>query len=177
MKKKIIFVFIVLIGLSIAGLFIFFKEKTVYLSDIEPTYSTVGYYDVCLNKDYEGNPLSLKVNGSEQTFEKGIFAHAYSTIVYDDLKKSFPTKFSTYMGINKTAFNNPNTKVKFFIYFDQQLVFSSEDISGSSDAVYFEMEANGVNRITLVIDSLDSNANDHGAWCAPLLTYKGGKLA
>ena len=171
--------FIVLITLSIIGLGIYVlinvKEREVYLSDLTPNYSEVGYYDVGYNQDYDNNKLSINVNGSEQECEKGLFVHAHSTLVFDGLKKYNPKMFSVYIGVNKTARNNGNTSVKFLIYFDQELVYESAEMNGDSEAVLVELEMSKVNRITLVVDDLNGNANDHAVWALPLLMYKGGK--
>ena len=173
MKKFFIFILII----SIIGLAVFvllnMKERQVYLSDMEPNYQEVGYYDVGYNKDYEGNLLSINKDGNETEVEKGLFVHAHSTLVFDNLKKYNTQLFSVYIGINKTARNNSNTSVKFMIYFDQNLVYESEEINGNSDAVMIELEAKRVDRITLVVDDLGSNGNDHAVWASPLLTYKG----
>ena len=152
------------------------KVREVYLSDINPDYYSVGYYDLCFNEDYNKNPISLNVEGNEQAFEKGLFAHAHSTIVYDNLDKYNPQKFSTYIGINQTARNNGATKIEFLIYFDQELVYRSNELTSNSEAICVELEMNGVNRITLVIDDLGGNGSDHGVWASPLLTYKGGRV-
>lgn len=175
MKKFFIFLLIVsIIGLGVFVL-ISFKEREVYLSDLKPNYTEVGYYDLGVNKDYDDNKLSILYMGNEKECEKGFFVHAHSTLVFDDLKKYNPKKFSVYLGVNKTARNNPNTSIKFLIYFDQELVYESTEMNGSSEAVLVELEMKKVNRITLVVDDLGGNGNDHAVWAEPLLVYRGGK--
>lgn len=176
MKKFFIFLLIIsIIGLGIFVL-ISFKEREVYLSDLKPNYTEVGYYDLGVNKDYDDNQLSILYMGNEKVYEKGLFVHAHSTLVFDDLKKYNPKKFSVYLGVNKTARNNPNTSIKFLIYFDQELVYESTEMNGSSEAVLVELEMKKVNRITLVVDDLGGNGNDHAVWAEPLLVYRGGKV-
>ena len=105
-----------------------------------------------------------------------MFAHAHSTIVYDNLNKYNPTKFSTYIGVNQTSRNNGVTSIEFLIYFDQELVYRSNEIKGNSEAIFIELEMKDVNRLTRVIDDLGGNGSDHGVWASPLLTYKGGRV-
>lgn len=175
MKKFFIFLLIIsIIGLGVFVL-ISFKEREVYLSDLKPNYTEVGYYDLGVNKDYDDNKLSILYMGKEKECEKGLFVHAHSTLVFDDLKKYNPKNFSVYLGVNKTARNNPNTSIKFLIYFDQELVYESTEMNGSSEAVLVELEMKKVNRITLVVDDLGGNGNDHAVWAEPLLVYRGGK--
>ena len=61
------------------------------------------------------------------------------------------------------------------IYFDQELVFESEEIKGNSEAIFIELEMQNIDRITLVVDDLNGNGNDHAVWAEPLLTYRGVK--
>ena len=49
-------------------------------------------------------------------------------------------------------------------------------MNGSSEAVLVELEMKKVNRITLVVDDLGGNGNDHAVWAEPLLVYRGGKV-
>lgn len=180
MKKVKVIFFTCLISILVITIFIVVsvitKVREVYLSDITPNYYSVGYYDLCINEDFEGNKLSLNVSGDEQIFDKGLFAHAHSTIVYDNLLKYNPQKFTTYIGINKTSRNSGTTSVEFLIYFDQELVYRSYELNSNSNAIYIELEMEDVNRITLVIDDLSGNGNDHGVWASPILTYKGGRV-
>lgn len=175
MKKFLAFILIVLlIGLGVF-VFISLQEHEIYLSDIEPSYKEVGYYELGVNQDYESDKLSILMSGKEKECEKGFFVHAHSTLVFDGLKKYNTQKFSVYLGINKTARNNLNTSVKFIIYFDQELVYESIEMNGNSEAIFVELEISKVNRITLIVDDLGGNGNDHAVWAEPLLIYKGGK--
>lgn len=178
-KKKIGFLSgmaVLLFLFILVVILINFKERKAYLSDIKPNYYSVGYYDLFINKDHNGDSLSLNMDGCETEFKKGLYAHAHSTIVYDGLKKYNPKKFSTYLGVNKTARNNGVTKIEFLIYFDQELVYRSKEVTGTSEAIYIELEMKDVNRITLVIDDLGGNGSDHGIWASPILTYRGRRV-
>lgn len=147
------------------------EEKKLYLSDLEPAYSVVGYGQLLSYNETSETFPSLKWEGQERKFAHGFFAHAYSTLVFD-VHSYQPKKFTTYFGVNETARNNQNTSMVFVIYFDHQEVFRSDLMNGTSEGEYVELALSfSVNRITLVIDSLASNANDHGVWADCLLYY------
>ena len=62
--------------------------------------------------------MSLKIEGATYTFEKGIFAHATSTVVYDLTNYSEYDYFTAYLGLNTTSTRGDGVK------FD---IFTSED--------------------------------------------------
>ncbi len=153
------------------------KERKVYLSDLKPTYYVVGYGQLKVYTEDSEEVLAMYVGDEERkSFEHGFFAHAYSTIVFDDLKSYHLTKFSTYFGVNETARNNGNTSMEFMIYFDDKKVYQSEVIRGDFNSEKIDLEIkDSINRITLVIDCLEGNGNDHGVWADPLIFYSANK--
>ncbi len=142
-----------------------YVEVSEYMSDFEVTYSVVGYGELGVDMDTDGNKLSLLDSDVEREFDKGFFAHAYSTIMLDNLLEKDVVGFETYYGVHSSARGNTNTTLKFSVYFDQTLVFESGRITCESDMGYIKLYApKGVQRIILVIDDLGGNANDHGVW-------------
>lgn len=142
-----------------------YVEVSEYMSDFEVTYSVVGYGELGVDMDTDGNKLSLLDSDVEREFDKGFFAHAYSTIMLDNLLEKDVVGFETYYGVHSSARGNANTTLKFSVYFDHTLVFESGRITCESDMGYIKLYApKGVQRIILVIDDLGGNANDHGVW-------------
>ena len=140
-------------------------EVSEYMSDYDVTYSVVGYGELGVDCDSSGEKLSLLDNDVEKEFDKGFFAHAYSTIMLADLKDKNVCGFVTYYGIHSSARGNPNTALRFSVYFDQTLVFESGRITCESDMGYIKLYApEGVDRNILVVDDLGSDANDHAVW-------------
>ena len=149
-----------------------YYEVSEYMSDYDVTYSVVGYGELGINCDSDGEKLSLLDNGAEREFDKGFFAHAYSTIMLGDLKNKNVSGFVTYYGVHSSSRGNPNTSLKFSVYFDQTLVFESGKITNQSDMGYIKLYVpKGVDRIILVIDDLGGNANDHGVWADCQIIY------
>ncbi|MDE5830559.1 MAG: NPCBM/NEW2 domain-containing protein, partial [Clostridia bacterium] len=54
-----------------------------YLSDITPQQASSAWKNVTFNQTSDGALISVKVEGASYTFQKGIWAHATSTVVYD----------------------------------------------------------------------------------------------
>ena len=81
------------------------EKEFCYLSDIPymADQSSVGWREVTLDKTPDNTALSVKVEGANYTFEKGIFAHATSTVVYDLTDYAEYDYFTAYLGLNTTS--------------------------------------------------------------------------
>lgn len=107
-----------------------------------------------------------------QEFSKGIFAHAYSVIAYDELADYGYDTFSAYAGINKTGqTSNSKASTTFKVYLDYKLAYTSSLHPKDSDMEKIELDIKGVNNITLIADDMGSNGNDHAVWADAKLSY------
>lgn len=147
-------------------------KKEVYLEELDYTYQSVGYGQLCINKDSSGNTLSLYKDETETEHEHGFFAHAYSTISYDDIETMGFTSFSAYIGINKTArVANTQTSVIFRVLVDNEEVYTSEQFGAYTDEEFITIDIEGASRLTLIADSVGGNGHDHAVWADCTLTY------
>ena len=147
-------------------------ERNIYAEELPYSYSKVGFGDLTIDKDNNGDILSLYDGEQEVEFPKGMFAHAYSTIVYDNLSTLGLTYFETTFGVNKTArVNNTQTSLKFIIYLDNVERFVSQEFNAYTSYDYVKLDIKGVDRICLVVDSLGTNGNDHGVWADTKFYY------
>lgn len=91
------------------------ENQVLYLSDIPYSKGEVEWGNIALDKTQSNTPLTLMSNGAATVFEKGIWAHATSTIEFDISKYSSNFDyFTTYYGLNTTA-NNVGNGVKFYV--------------------------------------------------------------
>lgn len=147
-------------------------EKQIFLDELDADYAKVGHGNLFVNKGSDGNALSLLENGEEKQFSNGYFAHAYSVLVFENLKTQGFFRFSTYVGINKTArVNNTQASVIFKILLDNEVVYTSDLLNAYSDAVFVDIQLKGADRLTLIADSAGGNGNDHAVWADCKLTY------
>ncbi len=153
-------------------------EKTnnpsfLYLSDLTPLRARVGWGRLGIDKDASGNPLKLKVENSLFTFEKGLFAHASSELIYDLTSyDNYYKYFTSFIGIN--ASSNAGNGVTYHFY-------TSNDNSNytevgdpivkkpSEAATYVEIPLNNAKYLKLVINDNGANGNDHSIFADPKL--------
>lgn len=144
------------------------KDEQKYLSDIEPIAKSVGYYGTVLNdKDHNNNPITLKIENNWFSFEKGIYAHARATIIYDITEYSnLYNYFVAFVGLNRTSAAGNGVIYHFYTSNDNkewQEVGDSITKKPAENATYVEVPLNGAKYLKIYIDSNGSNASDHSA--------------
>ncbi len=161
-----------------------------YLSDMDwAAGSKSGWGDLLKDKTSSNSKISVKVEGAYYAFDKGIWAHATSTVIYDLRTTPNGEKydyFTAYIGLNQTAASSSNG-VKFFIYtskdgtnWDLKTDASPAIFKAGTEAEFVKIklkDENGenVNWLKLVADSNGSNGNDHAVYADAKLIKEGYK--
>lgn len=141
--------------------------QEVYISDITPAEKHVGYGSLGKDADPNGNKLSLRIENSWFTFEKGLFAHASSTLVYDLTEYTEYNYFVAFIGINITS--NRGNGVNYHFYTSDDKKTWNEVGEGIhkdpvENATYVEIPLNGAKYLKLEVDANGANGNDHSVF-------------
>ncbi len=157
----------------------FAKEEAefCYLSDIPyvTEQSSVGWREISLDKTPDNTALSVKVEGSNYTFEKGIFAHATSTVVYDLTDYAGYDYFTAYLGLNTTSTRGDGVTFDVFTSSDgtnweSQLEDGPIDKQPGQNATFVKIDIRNVKFLKLYADDKASNASDHSVYADAKLT-------
>lgn len=141
---------------------IFVSNRTVYASDVDWESAVVGWGEVKKDKNIDGGTISLLVNGERTYFDKGIGAHANSTIIYNlDSMEEKPDYFSSYVGIDSSK---PGGDVVFKVYADDRLIASTESQIPTKEAEFLTVDLSHVSKLKLVVESNGSISMDHAIW-------------
>lgn len=142
------------------------KTNIKYLSDMQEVTKQVGYGTFGKDKNTENKQNGLQVNvGKEKvTFEKGIFAHAPSTVVYDvsQIKEQYPN-FSGYLGIDSRSGGGNGVKFKISVSDDKnswEEIYHSEVVT-INKSVYVNLSMKGKKFIKFEAENNGENAKDH----------------
>lgn len=158
------------------------NENFCYLSDIpyDKSQSKSGYGSLIMDKAGNNSLISVKIEGGYYSFEKGIWAHATSTVVYD-LRNYDYDYFTAYIGLNKTAASSSNGVI-FKIYtsedgksWNQKINKNSAVCRPGDNATFVKVEIKNEKFLKLVADSNGGNGNDHSVYADAKLikeTYK-----
>lgn len=146
-------------------------SKQIYLSDIEyvKNQSNTGWKSIMKDANTDGMPIKLIVDGETVEFEKGMGAHAPSTLVYDLSQYTDEyTRLVTYMGLDA----NQGTKgdgVKFTVSTSEDGVTwtevkTIEVLKGNSESVYLDLKLDGAKFVKLYANENGGKGNDHAVY-------------
>ena len=86
-----------------------------YLSDMTPESTHVGWSTLTFDQTPDGGKLTLKIDGNDKEFDKGIYAHAESTLIYN-VGGLGRERFQAWVGLNQQSKNSSSDGVVFKVY-------------------------------------------------------------
>lgn len=147
------------------------SNEEVFLSDISDTAlieSSVGYGDLMFDKNIEGDPISLKVNGKRFYFDKGLGAHAPSVLVYDlgdYVENQDMTRFTAYLGVDFSRWDSGDgVTFKVSVSSDNSVwetVEETEILKGTSEAAFVDIDLTGKRYLKIESFKNIHNGSDH----------------
>ncbi len=142
----------------------------VYVSDLPFMKAQTAWGQIFRDKTSSNTPITIKVDNSNFSFDKGIWAHADSTIDIDLRNYKQYAYFTTFYGVNETSYNNGNG-VKFYIYtsvdgqkWDLQTDANPTALKSSNAAKFVKIDIRDANYLRLVADDNGQQGNDHSVW-------------
>ncbi len=153
------------------------ESDFLYLSDIDyiASQSKSGWGSLLKDTTSAGSKIAVKVEGAYYTFDKGMWAHATSTLVYD-ISSYHYDYFTAYVGLNQTAASSSNG-VKFYIYtsldgknWTLQTSETPNVLKPGMNAEFVKVPIKDANFLKLVADSNGANGNDHSVYADAKLT-------
>lgn len=138
------------------------NSKFDYLSDMDWTSATSGWGTTKKDLSIEGKTLTATISGVTTTYAKGIGTHANSTITYDLTGKN-AEYFAADIAVDKEV--GSYGTVIFEVWADEEKVFMSDNMKGSSNAQSIMIPLKGVSQLKLVArDAGNGNSYDHADW-------------
>ncbi len=146
------------------------NKEFCYLSDIpyDPA-SKSGWKELRLDKAGDDSLISVKIEGAYYSFEKGIWAHAASTVIYD-LRNYDYDYFTAYIGLNKTAASSSNGVIfKIYTSTDGKNWNLRENEAGKvckpgDNATFVKIDIKTEKFLKLEAGSNGNNGNDHSVY-------------
>ncbi len=152
-------------------------DAFVYLSDMEyiKNQSKTAWGSILKDTTSNGSKISVKVEGAYYTFDKGMWAHATSTLVYDITDYNYKY-FTAFVGLNQTAASSSNG-VKFYVYtsvdgtnWDLKTAENPEVKKAGANADFVKVNIEGAKYLKLIANDNGSNGNDHAVYADAKLT-------
>lgn len=153
------------------------QNDFIYLSDIDyiASQSKSGWGSLLKDTTSAGGKIAVKVEGAYYTFDKGMWAHASSQLVYD-LHDYDYKYFTAFLGLNQTAASSSNG-VKFYIYTSQdgsnwtlQTDENPAVTKPGNNATFVKINIENANYLKLIANDNGANGNDHAVYADAKLT-------
>ncbi|MEK4426467.1 NPCBM/NEW2 domain-containing protein [Solibacillus sp. FSL K6-1523] len=135
-----------------------------YLSNFDWTSTQNSYTAPTKDISISGNTLRLTAeNGSEVAYEKGIGAHANSTIIYDLTNKD-ADYFTSFVGVDRNMYGSV-ASVIFQVYVDGEKQFDSGLMNSRDPQQFVEVNISGAGELKLAVtDGGNGIGSDHATW-------------
>ncbi|MCM1053467.1 MAG: NPCBM/NEW2 domain-containing protein [Ruminococcus sp.] len=153
------------------------NNEFIYLSDINyiANQSKTAWGSILKDKTSSGGKISVKIEGAYYSFDKGMWAHATSTLVYDISAYNYDY-FTAYAGLNQTAASSSNG-VKFYVYtstdgknWDLKTPENPPVKKAGNEAEFLKVDIKGAKYLKLIANDNGANGNDHAVYADAKLT-------
>ncbi len=135
------------------------KPENIYLSDVEPDYWHQGFGSLCINKTIHGRKLNI----GGRVFDKGLWTHATSEIVYY-LHGAYD-RFNAWVGCDYFTVFNDHASIEFRVIGDGNILYKTGLMTVDSTAQKVDISIKGVNELKLIVtDGGDGTHYDHADW-------------
>lgn len=157
------------------------QNDFIYLSDIDyiASQSRSGWGSLLKDQVNGGGKIAVKVEGAYYTFDKGMWAHATSQLVYDISAYDYDY-FTAFIGLNQTAASSSNG-VKFYIYtsvdgstWNLQTEENPAVKKAGENATFVKINIKDANYLKLIANDNGANGNDHAVYADAKLTNEEG---
>ena len=142
-------------------------DDYIYLSDIDyiAKQSSTAWGKILKDITSSNTKIQVKVDNGAYSFDKGMWAHASSTLVYDLSSYNY-AYFTSYIGINTTS--SKGNGVIFYIYTSNdgtnwELKKQFTKLPGAN-AEYVKIDIKGASYLKLVANDNGGNGNDHSVY-------------
>ena len=143
------------------------SDSFVYLSDIAYQSASIGWGVLHIDGNMSDSQISLYVDGNRLYFDKGLTAHATSTLVYDISDYGQYNYFTSYIGVDASQGTKGNVIFRIYTSLDGT-VWTEEYVSGEltagSESEFVSIDISNANYLKLYVDQNGGNGNDHSTF-------------
>ncbi len=147
-------------------------QPYAYLSDLSIittdnwSYNGWSGHGIQHDKNQEGQPLSLIVDGEKREYSKGVSVHAKGQVTYDisALSTQYP-RFTAKLGVDASRGTAGSIKCTISASNDGEtwdVLFTSANLTGSMEAIDVDVSIAGRTYLRIYVDPLGNNSSDHG---------------
>lgn len=143
------------------------SDSFVYLSDIAYQSASIGWGVLHLDGNMSDSQISLYVDGNRLYFDKGLTAHATSTLVYDISDYGQYNYFTSYIGVDASQGTKGNVIFRIYTSLDGTEwteEYVSGELTAGSESEFVSIDISNANYLKLYVDQNGGNGNDHSTF-------------
>ncbi|REB04781.1 DUF5011 domain-containing protein [Sporosarcina sp. BI001-red] len=135
-----------------------------YISDMNAKTAKTDWSSLQKDKAISGGLITLRRQGSDATYSKGIAIHANSEVVYDIADKGF-NFFESYIGIDQ-AVRGQGSSATFEVWVDGEKKLDSRVFKANTEHEFVKVPVTGAKEVKLITTDAKDNgiSSDHTVW-------------
>lgn len=146
-------------------------QDELYVSDMDWTVDNGGYFDNTRDACGCGNPMAVYVDGTKQSFEKGVAMHAPAELGIN-LEGKGVSRFTARIGISADQTLGNKADVNYVIKGDGQELYRKDHVISNGQSYLVDIDVSKVKDLRLIVEEGDADYNDHALWADAKFTFK-----
>ena len=138
-------------------------QDELYVSDMDWTVDQGGYFENTRDACGCGNPMAVYVEGTKQSFDKGVAMHAPAELGVN-LEGKGVSRFTARIGISADQTLGNKADVNYVIKGDGKELYRKDHVISNGQSYLVDIDVSKVKDLRLIVEEGDADYNDHALW-------------
>ena len=146
-------------------------QDELYVSDMDWTVDQGGYFENTRDACGCGNPMAVYVEGTKQSFDKGVAMHAPAELGVN-LEGKGVSRFTARIGISADQELGNKADVNYVIKGDGKELYRKDHVISNGESYLVDIDVSKVKDLRLIVEQGDADYNDHALWADAKFTFQ-----
>lgn len=146
-------------------------QDELYVSDMDWTVDQGGYFENTRDACGCGNPMAVYVEGTKQSFDKGVAMHAPAELGVN-LEGKGVSRFTARIGISADQKLGNKADVNYVIKGDGKELYRKDHVISNGQSYLVDIDVSKVKDLRLIVEQGDADYNDHAMWADAKFTFQ-----
>ena len=146
-------------------------QDELYVSDMDWTVDQGGYFENTRDACGCGNPMAVYVEGTKQSFDKGVAMHAPAELGVN-LEGKGVSRFTARIGISADQTLGNKADVNYVIKGDGKELYRKDHVISNGQSYLVDIDVSKVKDLRLIVEKGDADYNDHALWADAKFTFQ-----
>lgn len=146
-------------------------QDELYVSDMDWAVDQGGYFENTRDACGCGNPMAVYVEGTKQSFDKGVAMHAPAELGVN-LEGKGVSRFTARIGISADQTLGNKADVNYVIKGDGKELYRKDHVISNGQSYLVDIDVSKVKDLRLIVEEGDADYNDHALWADAKFTFQ-----